>query len=150
MRSCRPWGAAVGAGAAAFLFGKFWRSNKRIKRFKNTCDEELLDAFDKAKNNLEHVIDIYDSEVAVYQALIKQGRTTVKKLEETLYHLPDVNNDNLIDQTEFDEYMTDYRRKHPYVREEDMPSFSDMDYNKDGQITFEGTITLGLCSKDNT
>ncbi len=149
MWSCRSWGAAVGAGTAAFLFGKFWGSNKRIKRFKNTCDEELLDVFDKAKKKLERIIDQYDTDVAICQDDIKVAQNTIIRLEEILYHLPDVNNDNLIDRAEFDKYMTDYKRKHPNVEDEDLPTFNDMDHNKDGQITFKGTITLGLCSKDN-
>ncbi len=136
--SRRAWGAAVGAGAAAFLFGKVWGSEKRVKRLKQKCDEDLMKAFNKAKKKLENMITLYDTEVIVYQELIKKGQTTIKKLEDTLYHLPDVNNDNLIDRREFDDYMVKYRKMHPNLKDEDIPLFEDMDHNKDGKITFKG------------
>ncbi len=131
------------------MFGRFWGSKKRIKRFKDTCEDELLAAFDEAKKHLKYSIELYDTEVAVYQQLINQGQAKVLQLEEILYHLPDVNGDNLIDRAEFEAYMSDYKKHHPNVKESDIPVFSDMDLDMDGQITFEGKGTFGLCSKDN-
>ncbi len=136
--SHRAWGSAIGAGVAAFLFGKVWGSDKRVKQFKEKCDSDLLDAFDKAKENLEKIIDEYETEATLYQDLIKQGKTTIKKLEDILYHLPDVNNDDLIDRKEFDDYMVKFKKMHPNVADEDLPHFEDMDQNHDGTITFKG------------
>ncbi len=134
----RAWGAAVGSGAAAFLFGKVWGSNKKVKRYKQKCDEALVEAFSNAKKRLENIITLYDVEAAIYEELIKKGQGTIKKLEDALYHLPDVNNDDLIDRREFNDYMVKYRKRHPHLKDEDIPLFSDMDHDQDGKITFKG------------
>eukprot|EP00752_Nemacystus_decipiens_P005689 g5149.t1 len=67
-----------------------------------------------------------------YQRTVAQDN-----LEYEEFRQPDVNGDNVITKTEFNQYIRKYLTMYPDTPQADIPRFEDFDINHDGVVTFD-------------
>ncbi|KAG5187892.1 hypothetical protein JKP88DRAFT_218298 [Tribonema minus] len=144
------WGAPERAGGrggglmrffasllGSFGFFKYFRSKGKIEKLKKKYQLGLKQFQTEAARQIQGQLDKYATAIQQEQARLEILHDNIRMWETALFTLPDDDGDKLITPNEFSTYMTSYKKLHPELLDSDLPTFRDMDFNRNGQITFE-------------
>ena len=131
------------ASTASYILGAKIHSSRTAKKLnkKHKADQKTL--------MTQYYNDVYklESEKAAYQLEAEQLNKKLRQSNEEHelenlqreydeFKQPDVDGDDRISRTEFNEYVKNYLSNYPGLTEKDYPKFEDFDHDKDGYVSF--------------
>mmetsp|Transcript_49129 Transcript_49129/g.59544 ORF Transcript_49129/g.59544 Transcript_49129/m.59544 type:complete len:254 (+) Transcript_49129:134-895(+) len=137
-------GKMVIGAAAGWLIGGKIHSDRTLAKLKRKYDKEQKNLYTQYYN------DVYklQEQNAELQYLVRQLQQSLKDAEKQVeldklqrdydeFKQPDIDGDDRISRAEFNDYVNNYLKNYPGLKESEYPKFEDFDHDHDGYVSFQ-------------
>lgn len=133
----------MGAAAGWFLGGKI-HSDRTVKKLKRKYEKEQKNLYTQYYND---VFKLQEQNTEL-QYMVRQLQQSLKDAEKQVeldklqrdydeFKQPDIDGDERISRAEFNDYVNNYLKNYPGLKESDYPKFEDFDHDQDGFVSFQ-------------